>query len=346
MNKSRRVFLQLLLTSFLLSACQRTKKLDFGTFKPPTAKQLENRNKQISKVAVIESYKYDEAEILENLKKYIQHFPNLNLENKTVILKPNMVDYWPGKVISTNAIFLASVISLCEYLQAKDIIVAEGSGNFRDTEFVLGKTGIGDVCKSKQVKFVDLNIDDIEPVDNPDGFSGINPFYLPKTILNADVIISLPKMKCHHWALLTASMKNFFGIVPGKKYGWPKNLLHHRGIPQCIIDLVLLAKPHFAIVDGILAMEGDGPLNGDTVEANLIIMGDDLASVDATCARVMELELDKIPYLAMAGSVIGNIDNAQIEIIGSPIAKVKKAFKRPITYINSELLSLGKNQSS
>ncbi len=290
---------------------------------------------------------YDADKIFGQLKENIKAYPSFSVKNQTVVLKPNMVDYNPGKVLTTNPIFLTGVIKLFVYLEAKEIVVADGTANVRDTEYVLNKTGIGKACRDNGVKFVDLNYDDIEPISNTNGFSGIDPFYLPKTIVQADKVISLPKMKCHHWALLTASMKNMFGTVPGKQYGWPKNLLHYKGISRCIIDLMLLIKPDFAIVDGIEAMEGDGPLNGDTVNSKVIVMGDDLASVDATCARIMDIDVNKIPYMKMAGKLVGQTAEDKIKIQGSPISNVKKSFKLPITYLDpSRYLSLGKNQTS
>ncbi len=75
---------------------------------------------------------------------------------------------------------------------------------------------------------------------------------LPVELLKADVIVSLPKLKTHHWAAMTASMKNFFGVVPGAVYGWPKNFLHFHGIDNSIVDLVATIRPHFTIVDAVI----------------------------------------------------------------------------------------------
>ena len=78
----------------------------------------------------------------------------------------------------------------------------------------------------------------------------------------SDFIVSMPKVKTHHWTGVTLSMKNMFGIVPGSRYGWPKNVLHWAGIHESILDICATVRPHFVIADGIVAMEGDGPLNG------------------------------------------------------------------------------------
>ena len=72
----------------------------------------------------------------------------------------------------------------------------------------------------------------------------------------------MPKAKTHHWAGVTLSMKNMFGVVPGTKYGWPKNVLHWNGIHRSILDICATAPMHFVIADGVVAMEGNGPLHG------------------------------------------------------------------------------------
>jgi len=100
-------------------------------------------------------------------------------------------------------------------------------------------------------------------------------------------IVSVAKMKTHHIAGATLSMKNLFGVMPGIYYGWPKNVLHHAGIENSILDINATLKPHFAIVDGIVGMQGDGPIMGDPKQAGVLVMGRNLAAVDATCCRIM-----------------------------------------------------------
>ena len=72
----------------------------------------------------------------------------------------------------------------------------------------------------------------------------------------------MPKMKTHHWVGVTASMKNMYGVIPGIKYGWPKNVLHFNGIPETVFDINHTIPKTIAIVDGIYCMEGDGPIMG------------------------------------------------------------------------------------
>jgi uncharacterized protein (DUF362 family) len=96
--------------------------------------------------------------------------------------------------------------------------------------------------------------------------------WLPRTLLVSDFIVSMPKVKTHHWTGVTLSMKNMFGIVPGLRYGWPKNVLHWAGIHESILDICATVRPHFVIADGIVGMEGDGPLNGTAKKLNTILL--------------------------------------------------------------------------
>jgi len=151
--------------------------------------------------------------------------------------------------------------------------------------------------------------------------------FIPEEIVRADFVVLLAKMKTHNWVGATLSMKNLFGVMPGMIYGWPKNVLHWAGINNCIYDITATVKPHLAIVDGIVGMEGDGPIMGDPVKANVLVMGRNLPAVDATCARIMGINPEKIPYLKHASGRIGAIKESNIEQRGENIASAKKEFQ-------------------
>jgi uncharacterized protein (DUF362 family) len=136
----------------------------------------------------------------------------------------------------------------------------------------------------------------------------------------------MPKLKTHHWAAMTASMKNLFGVVPGAVYGWPKNLLHFRGIENSILDLAATIRPELAIVDAIVGMEGDGPIMGRPRPAGFVAMGSDPVAVDATCARAIGLDPLKIPYLSQASEFLGNLAVDRIEQRGEPLSRFATRF--------------------
>jgi uncharacterized protein (DUF362 family) len=311
-----------------------------------TPEQAARKRKERSQVALIPAASYED-DLLARLKEYAQQVSIPSLKNKRVVLKPNMVEFrGDGKPITTNPAVLRAAIQFVDYLGAREIIVAEGPGHMRDTEYLLDKTGIGKACRDLKVPFVDLNLDDIEKVPNTHGFNGLKEFYLPKTIIGADAVVSVPKMKTHHWVGVTCSMKNLFGVVPGRKYGWPKNLLHIKGIPRSIIDLVHLVNPTFAVVDAIVAMEGDGPINGTAIDTGFLVLGCDVAAVDATCIRAMSMDPNEFAYVILAGKVVGNIDEEMIDVVGGTLAELKRPFKQPLTMKNKSLLAGAAHEGS
>ena len=151
--------------------------------------------------------------------------------------------------------------------------------------------------------------------------------FLSDSVATADVVISIPKLKTHHWAVATLSLKNLFGTLPGICYGWPKNELHWRGIHNSIVDIALTRTPDLAIVDGIVGMEGDGPLNGTPKPMGVLVMGADLLAVDATCCRLMQLDPAKVGYLVLGASKkLGQMNEAAIEQLGETIEGRRKPF--------------------
>jgi uncharacterized protein (DUF362 family) len=150
--------------------------------------------------------------------------------------------------------------------------------------------------------------------------------YLPRTALAADLVVSIARMKTHHWAGATLSMKNLFGVVPGAVYGWPKNHLHQVGIGPCIAELNRVFPRRFAIMDGIVGMEGNGPIQGRARPCGVLVMGSDLAAVDATCCRIMDIDPGKIEYLQLASGE-GHVHEPSIQQRDESIAPVRTPFE-------------------
>jgi len=120
-------------------------------------------------------------------------------------------------------------------------------------------------------------------------------------------------------------MKNFFGVVPGAVYGWPKNNLHYMGIPESIVALNRRFRNTFAIVDGIVGMEGNGPIQGRPKNTGVLVMGSDLVAVDSTCCRIMGIDPEKVGYLRL-GADLGHVRANRIEQRGESIHSVRQTF--------------------
>ncbi len=279
-----------------------------------------------SPVAVVSCPSYV-SDVLAGVREVWQRLGNPSLRGMRVVLKVNLVGYVPGPPANTDPRVVEAVIALCREQGAREVVVAEGPAFTRDSLPVLRQTGLADVLSRVNAGFVDLNYDDLRVVRLAGSYSSLEALSLPVTVLDADCVISLPKMKTHHWAGLTLSMKNLFGTVPAIRYGWPKNVLHQAGISSMILDLCDSIRPQYAIVDGIVGMEGDGPLLGTAVPSGLLVGGRDLVAVDATCARLMGFDPASVSYLADAQTVgLGWIDPARIEVRGERLSEVARQY--------------------
>ena len=130
-------------------------------------------------------------------------------------------------------------------------------------------------------------------------------------------------MKTHHWAGVTLSLKNCFGCVPSRVYGWPKNVLHYHGVQPSILDVAAAVRPDLAIVDGIVAMEGNGPISGDPVPVGAIIVGDDPVATDVVAASIMGVDPAAIAYLEEAGRFLGQADPERIDTRGEDPSRLQ-----------------------
>jgi uncharacterized protein (DUF362 family) len=290
-----------------------------------------------ARVAIRKSLTY-QSDLAEVLHETLREF-DLPVRGKTVLLKPNFVGSDPLGMTNTHPAVVGAAHEVFLRLGAAVVLIGEGPALERDTQAVIESILLREYLGPLGKIFVDLNVDDVERVTLRTHASRLRELYLPKAILGADFLVSLPKMKTHHWAGVTLSLKNMFGVVPGSCYGWPKNVLHWAGIDRAILDINAAVRPDFAIVDGIVAMEGNGPIQGIPKACGLLILGDDPVAVDATCARIMGLLPEKINYLARAATLLGHIQPEQIQQIGESISSTLDPFAvlEAFSYLKSKL---------
>jgi uncharacterized protein (DUF362 family) len=283
-----------------------------------------------SRVALAACASYD-SDILGALRAAWQNANAPDMRGASIVLKPNLVDYVGGNPSFTNPRVVQAMIHLAREMGARQIVVADGPTFRRDPQAVLDATGYAEMLAREQVQFVDLNYDDLVMIPLRGGYTQLKTLFVSKTIHDADLFVSMPKLKTHHWTQISVSVKNLFGIVPGIKYGWPKNTLHIQGIPAFLAELAdSLPTRGCAVVDGIVGMEGDGPLFGNAIASGVLVVGADLLAVDATCARLMGFDPAQIDYLDFAAwAGVGAIDESKIELVGEPLAKLRRAFARP-----------------
>jgi uncharacterized protein (DUF362 family) len=209
-------------------------------------------------------------------------------------------------------------------LEARPVI-AESSAVGVDTEKVIQASGYRDlremgyeVVNLKKTPHVDI------PVPNGKVFKAL-PFW--ELVQQADVIISVPKLKTHDQTEMTCAIKNLKGLLTdnGKKAN------HQEGLFEAVIDLMSAVKPQLAVVDAIICQEGVGPVFGRPVEMNLIVAGKDLVAVDSTCAQLIGYKpSETLLTVNAAARGLGVMDPDQIEVIGEPLESVKRRFLRSV----------------
>jgi uncharacterized protein (DUF362 family) len=253
----------------------------------------------------------------------IEH--RVEARGKRVVLKPNLVEFEDNSVINTNPALVFAAREAFLSLGAAEVRIAEGPGHRRVTLDLADAAGFFSTIPKFESIFTDLNLDDATKVNLVRPQSKLSSLYLPHTVLGCDLLVSMPKMKTHHWAGATLSMKNLFGLVPGGIYGWPKNILHWAGIDECIADLHQLFPRAFTIVDGIVGMEGNGPIQGIAKNLGVVVAGADPVAVDATCCRLMRIDPVRVRYLKLAGGE-NNLTEGSIPQRGETIASVAAPF--------------------
>ena len=277
-------------------------------------------------VAKVADYQLDLADaITKGMRELGVSLEELN--GKRILLKPNLVETASvAPHINTHPLVLRGALEAFLRLGAATVMVAEGPGHRRDTLAVYEESGLADVLTEDRIRFHDLNYITGYDLPNAGRRSRLKTLTFPGLFQEVDWIVSVAKMKTHHWAGATLSMKNLFGVMPGIYYGWPKNVLHQVGIENSILDINATLKPHFAIVDGIVGMEGDGPIMGDPKKVGVLVMGRNLAAVDATCCRIMGIDPYQVSYLERADNWLGPISEKSIEQRGETISAVRTNF--------------------
>jgi uncharacterized protein (DUF362 family) len=250
------------------------------------------------------------------------------IQGKRILLKPNLVESKTKNFhINTHPLVVRGAAEAFLKMGASRVLVAEGPGHCQDTLRVFQESGLFEVLREDKIPFIDLNYQDGYILPNAGRYSRLTSLTFPSIFQQVDLIVSVAKLKTHHLAGVTLSLKNMFGVMPGIYYGWPKNLLHYAGIESAILDINATLRPHLAIVDGIVGMEGDGPIMGDPKTVGALVMGRNLTAVDATCTRLMKIDPYRVNYLNRAQDLLGPVEESSIIQVGEPLAAVATEFK-------------------
>lgn len=242
-----------------------------------------------------------------------------------VLIKPNyVVAKHPSTGVTTDPRVIEGVINFLRSIGVSNIVVGEGGAG--DTERAFDVVGIREVTKKYGIKLVNLNRDSIVSIKIP-GALALHEVGVAETALKSTCIINVPKLKVHHMALVTLSMKNLMGLI------LPKSIMHNQ-INEKIMDLAVLFqdKVKLNIIDGLVGSEVD-EVHGSPVKMDLIIAGTNIVAVDTVATAVMGIDPSKVGYLKLAEEKgLGTANLREIEVVGEKIENVKRKFKIPPSF--------------
>jgi uncharacterized protein (DUF362 family)/Pyruvate/2-oxoacid:ferredoxin oxidoreductase delta subunit len=298
-----------------------------------------------SQVSIVKCHSYSQPELFPAIKKSLDLLGGINSfiqKEDKVLIKPNLLAAAPPESgIDTHPEFVRAVIRIVKETGAQIFLGDAPSvwGTPEDFQTVYEQSGMRRVCEEEGVNLVEFGQSVV-----------VSGYPLVSWIKECNRIISLPKFKTHDLMVLTGAVKNLFGLVPGLY----KTELHRRALRseefgKVLADIYERVKPDISIVDGIVAMEGDGPANGGTLrDLGLVIAGSDAVAIDSVMAVIMGLKPEDIySTKEAAGRKLGNMRLDQIEVLGEKLESVCVAdYKVPqlsvLNKIPRPLLNLGK----
>ncbi len=220
------------------------------------------------------------------------------VSGRTVLLKPNLLNASPpDRAVTTHPEVLRAAIRLFRDLGAARVLVGESPG-WQSTAMVAARTGARAVVDEEGAEWADFNESVV--LELPRG-RVVKRFEVARAAAEADILVSLPKLKTHKLLYFTGAAKNLFGIVPGLgKSRYHLRFPERREFGAMITDLVLAAKPAFALMDAVVGMEGPGPGNGTPRPLGWLLASRDCLALDWTASGLIGYEPGDIPYLADA----------------------------------------------
>jgi uncharacterized protein (DUF362 family) len=241
-------------------------------------------------------------------------------EKRKVLIKPNLMTGAPWQSGITVHPQLIELLVGALREQGHEVIVGEGAGWGCDSSRAFSTTGVDELCKRLGVPLVDFKRGRGVRVPVPNG-ELLEEVLVDEAVTDCDFIISLAKLKTHCETLVSLSLKNMKGTIAEDR---ERLRFHLLDVNRCIVDLNRVFRPGLSVVDGIVALEGIGPLApGRAKPLGLLIGGSDPVAVDSVCVRLMGHEPEEIRHIVYAHEAgIGIIEGDQIGVVGEAIEEV------------------------
>jgi uncharacterized protein (DUF362 family)/NAD-dependent dihydropyrimidine dehydrogenase PreA subunit len=281
----------------------------------------------MSKVAILRCESYDYTEVKDAVSRGIELIGGIDqfsVKDKKLLLKPNLLIGDPPEKCTTThpSVFRA----VAELFKREGAIVSFGdSPSFGSCSAAAKKAGLAEVAEELGIPEADFkNGDEIffeKGIQN-------KKFVVAKAVRKNDIIISIPKLKTHALERMTGCVKNQFGCVPGVLKGeYHVKVPDAKDFARMLVDLNNYVNPSLYIMDGIMAMEGNGPRGGTPTAMNIILISTDPIALDATVCRLVDINPEYVPTTVFGmESGAGTWKEEEIELLGDDIT----------TFINPE----------
>ncbi len=273
-----------------------------------------------TKVAVIRCDTYDDDQVLKAIKTGIDLLGGISVFAKPgerIVMKPNiLIGTDPDKGVTTHPAVFKAVGKLLRDAGAS--VYYGDSPGFGKSEPNLRRSGLKQV--GEELGFILADFDSGRPVSHKNALL-VKKFVIANGVLDSDGLVSLPKLKTHGLVRFTGAVKNQFGCVPGLlKSQYHVKLPDPYDFAAMLVDLNTLIEPRLYVMDGIRAMEGNGPRSGKLKYLNVLLLSIDPIALDATACRIIDLDPEVVPTFKpgeKAGLGTYHIEN--IELVGESV---------------------------
>lgn len=298
-----------------------------------------------TKVAILKCDSYDPNNVYTSLKKGLELLGGLDhlfSKDEKILLKPNfLAAKKPSEVVTTHPSIFEGIVKLLNEEDFNNLTYGDSPAT-GSVKTAARASGFEEIANKYNVPLGDF--DHGQSVSFPEGNIS-KSFDFANGVLEADSIISLSKMKSHALTRLTGAVKNQFGLIYGlNKAGYHSKFPDIIDFSKALIDINRWAKPKLFIMDGIVAMEGNGPKNGDPVPMNVILMSTDPIALDITFAKLVDIDPFYVATNKAAKEVdYGCYDINNIEFVGDPLEDfINKDFKVERVPAKGEAAGLGR----
>jgi uncharacterized protein (DUF362 family) len=263
------------------------------------------------------------GDVREAVRRGIELQGGLRLKGgERVVIKPNICNARnPYGMVNTDLGVIEAVVELVKE-RTDDVTVVESDNVSGPADRRAEESGLLRKLGELGVAFFNLSGDEFDVHE----VCGVR-LHIPKTVLEADYFINMPKMKTEGHVLVTLSMKNLFGVLQQAR----KNRLH-RSLIEVLPYLAKVVRNDLIVVDGVVAMEGNGPLIGTPRDLGVVVSGSSPLPVDVVCTRMMGFDPAEVGYFVRAREMgLGDLDVDGIRVVGEDWRRFAAEFDRPLT---------------